>query len=112
MKDHSTEGVNVMKDGTDPLDDDLGIIHALATHMRNGNSLDELIDERLFDGRKNTIVAKMEMVVDENFGGDTAAFHNRMLTVIATATFEGDDPVLAIESWLDVEWKASGQLYN
>lgn len=96
----------------DPLSNDLGIIHALVVHMKNGNDPDDLIDERLFEGRKNVILAKIQIVADENFGGDWDAFHTRMLTVIATAAFEDDDVINAIEHWLDVEWKTSGRLYT
>ena len=60
----------------------------------------------------NPIVAKMEMVIDENFGGDSNAFHFRLLEILATTAFEGDDPVMAIDNWLNIEWKESGKLYN
>jgi hypothetical protein len=92
--------------------DKLGIIHALAVHLAIGQETDEVSDERVFKGMINPIVAKMEMVIDENFGGDSNAFHIRLLEVIATATFEGDNPVIAIDNWLNVEWEASGRLYN
>lgn len=91
--------------------EDLGIIHALVVHLKDGNDPDELEDERLFAGRKNEILAKIEMVADENFGGDWTAFHTRMLTVIATAALKGENAIDAIEDWLDAEWETSGRLY-
>lgn len=98
----------------DPHQDTLGVIHALALHMENGRRVDtdDIEDSRLFNGRKNEIVAKMELVVDENFGGDAKGFRERMLTVVARATYEADNPIIAIEHWLDVELKESAKLYK
>jgi hypothetical protein len=92
--------------------DKLGIIHALAAHLAQGGQTDEVADHNIFAGMINVIVAKMEIVIDENFGGDTTAFHTRLLQVIFTAAFEGDDPVKAIDNWLGIEWKESAKLYN
>ena len=101
-----------MDSSHDPHNDTLGIISALAFHLCENESTDSITDDRLFNGRKNEIIAKLEVARDENFGGDGVALYTRLLTVIATATFEGDNPVLAIEHWLDTEWNASGHLYN
>ncbi len=97
---------------SDMFADKLGLVHALAIHLAAGKQTDDVNDERVFHGMINPIVAKMEMVIDENFGGDANAFHLRLLSVIAVATATGDNPIIAIDHWLDVEWKASGQLYN
>ncbi len=98
----------------EPYTDTLGVIHALALHMEQNRRIDtdDIEDVRLFRGRKNIIVAKMEQVVDENFGGDSKAFRIRMLVAVACAGYENDDPVIAIESWLDEELKESGKLYK
>jgi hypothetical protein len=101
-------------DSQEPHDDTLGIFHALALHMEDNRRIDtdDIEDARLFNGRRNDIITKMELVLDENFGGDAKSFRVRMLTVIAHAAFEGDNPVLAIEHWLDCEIKASNLLYK
>ena len=94
--------------------DSLGIIHALALHMEDNRRVDtdDVDDERLFRGRKNEIVAKMELVVDENFGGDAKVFRIQMLMQVAKAAAEGDAPVLALENWFDKELEESGKLYK
>lgn len=92
--------------------DKLGIIHALVAHLANGGQTDDIEDHKIFSGMINVIVAKMEMVIDENFGGDPAAFHIRFLQVIFTATLEGDNPIIAIDHWLGIEWNESGKLYS
>lgn len=97
-----------------PHNDTLGVLHALALHMENGrrSDTDDIEDAQLFNGRKNEIVAKMELVVDENFGGDAKSFRKRMLVEVAKATYLGDNAILAIENWLDVELKESAKLYK
>ncbi len=80
--------------------------------MKEGCCCDEIPDERLFPGQILRILSKIELTVDENFGGDISTFHLRMLMRIAVATLEQDDPLLAIEHWLDVELKESEKLYN
>lgn len=96
----------------DIFSDKLGIIHALAAHLASGENIDEVADERVFDGIINPIAAKIEMVTDENFGGDSNAFHTKLLEVIATAVFAGKDPVIEIDLWLNAEWEKSGRLYH
>lgn len=95
-----------------PYTDTLGLVNALVMHMRNRQDPDDLPDERLFRGPINRILAKTQMVIDENFGGDVDAFHTQMLTRMAVAAFENDNEIIAIEHWLDVEWKASAKLYE
>jgi hypothetical protein len=81
--------------------------------METGRRIDtdDIVDETLFRGRMNEIVAKMELVVDENFGGDARAFRIQMLMQIAKAAFEGSDPIIGLEHWFDVELKESAKLY-
>jgi hypothetical protein len=117
IESHKVKRRHILKVGTDnesPFEDSLGVLHALARHMETGRRIDtdDIDDERLFSGRKNEIVAKMELVVDENFGGDAKAFRMQMLMQIAKATLEGDNPVLALENWFDLELKESAKLYK
>ena len=104
-----------MSRADDPNDsfDTLGVLHALAHHMEDHkrDNTDDINDERFFRGRKNEIVAKMELVLDENFGGDAKAFRLQMLMQVAKASFNGDDPLLELENWFDIELKASATLY-
>jgi hypothetical protein len=94
--------------------DTLGILHALALHMEDNrrDDTDDIDDERLFLGRKNEIVTKMELVLDENFGGDAKAFRLQMLMQVAKATFHGDNPILELETWFDKELEESAKLYK
>lgn len=95
-----------------PFVDELGIIHALVMHMEAGHDCDELKDEAIFTPFVEHIQALMEIVIDENFGGDVKAFHIMMLRKIAESTFTGEDPLTALVNWLKDGWEASGKLYN
>lgn len=92
--------------------DKLGIIHAWAAHMAAGNCIDEVPDERVFAGELNSIAGKMQIVIDENFGGDANTFHTQLLQHILVATVAGEDLVSAIDRWLDQSWIESGRLYH
>lgn len=96
----------------DPYADKLGIINALAVYLAQGGQTDDIADHLIFSGVINRIVTKMELVIDENFGGDSVAFHRQLLTTILFASLEGKDPVTAINKWLDIQWHESGKLYH
>ena len=90
----------------------LGVLNALVQHMKEGHCCDNLNDEKIFKGPVNRLVGKIQMVVDENFGGDYEAFHRIMLIQIVKACYECDEVLLAIENWLDAEWQESAKLYQ
>ena len=105
----------------DNFSDAFGVLHALVRHMEENRRIDtdDIKDERFFRGRKNIIVAKIEQVIDENFGGDVGAFRIRLLEQVAK-TFMGHAGekdmdkllILEIETWLDAELKESAKLYE
>ncbi len=94
-----------------PRADWLGIVIALVQHMEEGHCCDELNDVRLFRGPVNRIIGKIQLVIDENFGGDISAFKRMLMEQLFKACSEDDPCLLAIENWLDVEWKESAKLY-
>ncbi len=100
--------------------DAFGIIHALARHMEENRRIDtdDISDAQIFRGRKNEIVAKMELVIDENFGGDAGVFRKRLLEQAAKTLFlhAGSKDMdqlllLEVETWLDAELIESAKLY-
>jgi protein tyrosine/serine phosphatase len=101
----------MMKDNEYSRVDWLGIVIALVQHMEEGNCCDDINDERLFQGPVNRIIGKIQIVIDENFGGNVKDFKSMLFLQLFKAITEDDHQLLAIENWLDTEWKESAKLY-
>ena len=92
--------------------DYLAVVIALVQHIEEGNCCDDLDDARLFRGPVNRIISKIQLVIDENFGGDSKAFKQVLFEKLFFACVENNTHLLAIENWLNNEWKESANLYT
>ena len=91
--------------------DYLALVIALVQHIEEGNCCDDINDARLFRGPVNRIISKVQLVIDENFGGDSSAFKRVLFEKLFYACVDNGPHLQAIENWLDKEWKESAELY-
>lgn len=90
----------------------LELVMAHVQHMREGNCCDNLESEHLFPRHTLRILGSIQLVIDENFGGDVNLFFIKMLEVIARSSCRGEEPLIGIERWLNDELIQSGKLYH
>ena len=91
--------------------DPFGIFIGLIVHKMSNGDCDELTNPRLFPRRLNEIWAKVELAVDENFGGNWTDFFMAVLTREDVVVIERKELMIEIERWLNQLLLASAELY-
>jgi hypothetical protein len=79
--------------------------------MREGCCCDELANERLFPRQVLRMIGTTQMVIEENFAGDTNDFIMCMYLEIATNADSGEDALIIIERWLNKLLQQAAILY-
>lgn len=91
--------------------DPFAIFLGLIIHKMGKGDCDELTSPRLFPRRLNVIWAKVELAVDENFGGNWTEFFMAVIAREDVAIVERQELMIEIERWLNELLQASAELY-